>query len=301
LPRKRGASYAPARIRVTISDPVPPAERLGTDFPQTRNKEIPMKALLPAALAAGLFLAPAVTAQDGSGPKVEKVKDDKAKDKDKQKTDKDMVASIAVGSEVPGRITLADIKGNEHQLAKYRGKIVVVDFWSIDCPWSVGYEARLKRLHEKYSAKDVVFLAVDANTTEIDRGSDRPYGRIQKYVEEKTIPYPILIDDHNVVADLFGAKTTPHVFILDQKGVLRYAGGIDDDPKGEMGEKATNHVVAALDALLAGKEVPVATTKPAGCSIKRVAADEQKAWLEKKKHEMKDMKDKDKVKENPGA
>ena len=264
-----------------------------------------MKALLPAALAAGLLLAPAVTAQEGSGPKVEKVKDDKAKDKDKHKADKDkdkdMVASIAVGSEVPGKIALADIKGTHHQLAQYRGKVVVLDFWSIDCPWSQGYEARLKRLHEKYSGKDVVFLAVDANTTEIDRSSDRPYGRIQKYVEEKSIPYPILIDDHNLVADMFGAKTTPHVFIVDQKGVLRYAGGIDDDPKGEMGEKATNHVVAALDALLAGKEVPVATTKPAGCSIKRVAADEQKAYLEKKKAEMKDMKDKDKVKENPGA
>ena len=76
-----------------------------------------MKALLPAALAAGLCLAPAVTAQEGSGPKVEKVKDDKDKDKDKDKQKADH-AVFAIGTEVDGRIALADIQGNEHSLAK---------------------------------------------------------------------------------------------------------------------------------------------------------------------------------------
>lgn len=253
-----------------------------------------MKALLPAALAAGLFLAPGALAQDGSGAKTESAQQDKqVKDKpDKDKVDKDRPKTFQVGQEIDAKIALADIQGAQHNLAQYRGKIVVLDFWSIDCPWSVGYEARLKRLHGTYAAKGVVFLALDANTTEIERASDRPYARIQKYVEDNAIPYPVLIDDHNWVADRFGAQTTPHVFIIDQKGVLRYAGGIDDDPKGELGEKATNHVAAALDALLAGGEVAVPTTKPKGCSIKRVSADEQKAYHDMRKQEQKDKKDK---------
>ncbi len=241
-----------------------------------------MRALFHAVLAAGLLLAP-VAALGQEGPQ----KTEKVKNKDQQKDKADKAKTFQIGQEVD-RVALRDMEGKVHKVADFRGKVVVLDFWSIDCPVSRAYEARLKKLYETYAPKDVVFLAVDANTTEVDRGSDQPYARIEKYVKDNSIPYKILIDDHNWVADRFDAKTTPHVYVLDQKGVLRYAGAIDDDPKGEMGDKATNHVAAALDAVLAGKEVAVTTTKPKGCTIKRVTPEEQKTWREEHKKKQKD-------------
>jgi hypothetical protein len=82
-----------------------------------------------------------------------------------------------------------------------------------------------------------------------------------------------MADKKNVVADRFAAQTTPHVFILDDKGKLRYAGGVDNDPDIKKDSKSVkSYVREALDALLAGKEPPKTTSAPHGCSIKRAGA-----------------------------
>jgi thiol-disulfide isomerase/thioredoxin len=179
--------------------------------------------------------------------------------------------TFTVGSDVDPNISLTDITGKTHTLKDYQGKIVVIDFWSINCPVSKAYEARLKKLHADYASKGIVFLALDANSNEVDKSAKDPYAAIKDYVKQQSVPYPILIDTGNAIADRFDAKTTPHVFILDGKGKLRYAGAIDDDDNGSKGDKATPFVRQALDALMAGKEPPAANTKPHGCSIKRVA------------------------------
>ena len=193
---------------------------------------------------------------------------------------------IEIGKPVDAAISLPDITGKEHLLEAYRDKLVLIDFWSINCPWSIAYEERLKALHAKYAKEGVVFLAIDSNKTEMNFDSDQPFANIHKYVEKNEIPYPVLVDRGNVIADRFAAKTTPHIYILDQKGVLRYAGSIDNDPKGNKGEEAVAYAAQALDALMAGKEVPTPSTKPVGCSIKRVAAAGGKKT--KKKMKMKD-------------
>jgi thiol-disulfide isomerase/thioredoxin len=183
-----------------------------------------------------------------------------------------------VGKPVDATITLIDVDGKEHKLGDYQGRIVVVDFWSIQCPVSRAYEERLNALHAKYGKEGIVFLAIDSNHTEIDKDADMKnedaYGRIREYRDEAKVKMPILVDRGNVVADRFNAQTTPHAFVIDKQGMLRYAGAIDSDQSGRK-DDATPYLANALDALLAGKEIEMASTKPVGCSIKRAEKGEQ--------------------------
>jgi len=181
--------------------------------------------------------------------------------------------AFAIGDEVDAAIALRDIAGKVHTLKDYRGKIVVLDFWSIKCPWSIGYENRFKAFYKEYQGKDLVFLAIDSNHTEVDAATADPFGRIKKYVKENEIPFPILIDEGNAVADRFDARTTPHVFVIDAKGKLAYRGAMDDDPKNERGQDATHHVANVVRELRAGEKVSVPETRPKGCGIKRVRAE----------------------------
>lgn len=163
------------------------------------------------------------------------------------------------------------LDGKKIRLADLRGKVVVVDFWSIRCPWSRGYDDRLKALFEEYSGKGVVFLALNPNNNEVARAAKDPYAAIRGYVRKAKIPFTVCIDRNGEIARRFGARTTPHAFVIDSKGRLAYAGGIDDDfqfRKSRRGEKPTPWLRNALDAVLAGKEVELATTRPFGCSIK---------------------------------
>jgi thiol-disulfide isomerase/thioredoxin len=177
-----------------------------------------------------------------------------------------------VGAEVDPELSFVDLEGKKHHLKEYLGKIVVLDFWSIQCPVSQGYEARFKKLFADYAKKGVTFLMIDANHGELGARNNL-FGKIAGYIKENEIPYPVLVDLNNVVADRFAAQTTPHVFILDAKNKLRYAGGVDDDFAFRKEEKDVKcYVREALDALLAGKEPPQTKTTEHGCSIKRVRA-----------------------------
>jgi peroxiredoxin len=89
-----------------------------------------------------------------------------------------------------------------------------------------------------------------------------------KWVADHALPYAVLDDHAGTVGKAYGAKTTPHMFVIDASGKLAYAGGIDDDPDGEKGASAVNYVDRALEALTAGRPVGVAQSKPYGCSVK---------------------------------
>jgi len=216
-------------------------------------------------LTAALFvLTPAFAIAQGPPPKHEKPT---------AKSDAGEAAKpYTVGSVVDPELTLTDLDGKRHLLKEYLGKTLVIDFWSIECPVSKGYEARLKQIYADYSKKGVVFLMVDANAGEFG-GGDAPYAKIRKYIEDAKVPYPVLTDPGNVLADRFEAKTTPHVFIVDAKGKLRYAGGVDDDGGFEKApNQVRSYVREALDALLEGKDPPQTKTTSTGCTIKRVRA-----------------------------
>lgn len=170
---------------------------------------------------------------------------------------------VQIGQKAP-EFTLKDLQGNEVPFSKIsKERITVVDFWSVQCPYSIAWEERLTAIYQEYQKKGVAFAVLNSNSTE-------PGAEIREYVSKSKVPYTIYADPRSELADLFGAKATPHVFVFDRKGILAYTGAIDDDSKGKKkAEERKNYLRETLDALLKDEKPPVAETKPVGCSIKR--------------------------------
>jgi thiol-disulfide isomerase/thioredoxin len=183
--------------------------------------------------------------------------------------------TLQLGDTIDASLSLPDIDGNVHSAAEMKGRITVVNFWSTQCPIQEAWDPTLGKIQLEYEAKGVHFVMINSNEAngEIADGKPaegkKPYQGIRDTLKERDLPYTVLVDHGNVVADRFGALTTPDIFVFDQKGVLVYRGAIDDDQRGTKGDKAKHYLREALDALLAGKAVPTAQTKPVGCTIKR--------------------------------
>lgn len=170
-----------------------------------------------------------------------------------------------IGKPIDVSIELKDIRGKTHKLGDYRGKVVFINFWSKNCPYLKVADPKLNQIRKDYPADKVVVLGIDANQAElVSEDPDEPYATLVAHVEEKELEFPILVDHGNVIADRFAAKTTPHCFVIDQEGVLRYSGALDDDPRDRKGDEAVPYVRNAIDAVLAGKDVATSSTKPYG-------------------------------------
>ena len=168
---------------------------------------------------------------------------------------------VKVGKPVPD-FRLTDTRGAEHQLSSYRGKLVMLHFWSATCPFVIRYDDRLKEIASDYQGRDVVVLGVDSNSNETVK-------QIKKVAGKRKINYPILIDPGNQVADQFGAITTPHVFLIDQEGKLIYEGAVDDQGWSEDNPVRKHYVREVIEANLSGKPVPYTETQSVGCTVKR--------------------------------
>ena len=168
----------------------------------------------------------------------------------------------AVGDRAPA-FTLSDTAGNEVSLSDYSGKVVVLEWLNPDCPFvQRHYKAgTMKDLNMKYGAQGVVWLTINS-TKYMDAAANA------KFRAANDLPYPVLVDQSGEVGHLYGAMTTPHMYVIDGGGNLVYIGAIDDDPRGNKGGPATNYVSVALDEVLAGTAVTTAETKPYGCSVK---------------------------------
>ena len=166
-----------------------------------------------------------------------------------------------VGKPAPA-FSLKDETGKAHSLAQYQGKIVVLEWTNPECPFvQRHYQAStMQNTLKGFDAKKVVWLAVNSTATSTPDQS-------VAWKKEKAFSYPVLQDTDGKVGKSYGAKTTPHMYVIDAKGVLQYAGAIDDDPRGK-NATPVNHVKTAVDALLSGKPVPASTTEPYGCSVK---------------------------------
>jgi len=169
-----------------------------------------------------------------------------------------------VGRPAPG-FTLRDQDGKTVTLASLRGRIVVLEWMNPDCPFWKRHAAAgtMRTLAESHASKRVAWYAVNSTAhlaVERDAWAREAY----------RLPYPVLNDRSGRVGRVYGAKTTPHLFVIDARGRLAYAGAIDDDPGGARGGKpgGVNYVARALEELLAGKPVGVPETKPYGCSVK---------------------------------
>lgn len=181
-------------------------------------------------------------------------------------------AKAKVGEMAPD-FTLPAIGGGEQvKLSDFRDdKIVVLTFHSTECPWNymrptAGYERVLYPMAEAYADQDVVFLAINSNRNESAES-------LESYIEKHQTPYAILKDEGNQVADQYGAKTTPHFYVIDKQGKLRYMGGYEAVPGNpeQCGEMDEQYLKPVIDAVISGSEPPYTETKPKGCGIKRVS------------------------------
>jgi len=172
-----------------------------------------------------------------------------------------------VGEPAPG-FSLPDIEGEEHSLADYRGKIVVLEWANRRCPvWRRVYEQgqmpKTIRVVREID-EDVVWLAINST-------HDTSPKENRAWAKKHDLEQPILLDPEGTVGRRYDARTTPHMFVIDAEGVLRYSGALDSDPNGlraERGKQVTNYVVEAVRALAADGPVKPAETRPYGCAVK---------------------------------
>ncbi len=170
-------------------------------------------------------------------------------------------ADLAVGAIAPA-FELRDLDGKAVTLAEFRGKTVVLEWINPNCPVSRGYADRKVMVQTAAAHPEAVWLAI--NSTSRKHRDYLAAAAHKAYDAKQGIGYPVLYDTSGEVGRAYGAKTTPHMFIVDENGKLAYNGAIDSGP----GATSTNYVDAALQALAAGKRPDPATTQPMGCSVK---------------------------------
>ena len=159
--------------------------------------------------------------------------------------------------------TLKDAGGTPHALYKLSEEkpATVVLFLATQCPIATDYADRIVALVKTYDEKNVQFIGINSNKQE-------KIEEISEYSEKYGFEFPVLKDPENKIADYFGARRTPEVFLLDAGRVLRYAGAIDNSPK----EPTKHYLRDALDLVITGKDIPKSSkkTRAVGCTIKRV-------------------------------
>jgi len=182
----------------------------------------------------------------------------------------DAHASAVVGKSAPA-FSLTDMDGKTVKLSDFKGKFVVLEWVNFDCPFvrkHYGSE-NMQQLQKTYTGKDVVWISI-CSSAPGKQGHLTGNEAKEATAERGASPTEFLLDPKGVTGKAYGAKTTPHMFVIDPKGKLLYNGAIDDTPSTKVADipNSKNYVVAALDAALAGKPVENATTKPYGCSVK---------------------------------
>jgi len=178
--------------------------------------------------------------------------------------------AATVGAPAPD-FALQSVAAATVKLSQYRGKYVVLEWVNPDCPYVRKHygSANMQRLQKDSTARDVVWLSI--NSTRAGHSEYKPPAEMAAWMKQmNAAASATLLDPKGDAGRAYGARTTPHLYIVDPKGLLVYAGGIDDkrsaDP--EDVKTAKNYVRVALDELLAGKPVSSATTAPYGCSVK---------------------------------
>lgn len=162
--------------------------------------------------------------------------------------------------------TLTDINGNEVTLSQFAGKVVVLEWTNYDCPFVQAHYDRdpqtMTELAIKYAGQDVVWLTINSTyyaTPEAIKEWAGKHG-----IEKQTV----LIDTDGKVGQLYHARTTPDMFIIDKDGKIVYQGAIDNAPLGQKNGPYVNYVDQALTQLLAGEKITIPQTKSYGCSVK---------------------------------
>lgn len=172
-------------------------------------------------------------------------------------------AAAKIGEAAPAW-TLKDIKGKEWKSTDCAGKIVVLEWVNPQCPVCRGAhkDGRIPNMVKELRELGAVHIAINSTHNTTAEAND-------KALKEYGVDYPVLLDLDGTVGKAFGAKTTPHLFVIDTEGVLRYGGALDNNEKNDKsGEEITNYAINAVKQIKAGETVSPDYWKPYGCQVK---------------------------------
>jgi AhpC/TSA family len=164
-----------------------------------------------------------------------------------------------------------DANNNPQTLSQYRGKFVVLEWANQGCPYDGKYyrSGTMEALQRQWTAKGVIWLSVISSAPG-EQGYVTPAEEKQYLARMHAAPTAVLLDPAGTIGRLYGAKTTPHMFVIDPAGKLIYQGAIDDKPTTDQADLkgARNYVTEALTDAIEGKPIPITVTRPYGCSVK---------------------------------
>jgi len=171
---------------------------------------------------------------------------------------------VALGANAPEFSLVNAADGKTVAMKRADGNLKVVVFTCNGCPYAKAFEPRIIEIAKRFQAKGVQFYAVNPND---DAKYDvETFANMKARAAEKEYPFPYLKDGDSKVAHAYGARVTPHVFVVDGQGVVRYRGYVDDSAKPE--ERKTTGLTDALNSLLNGRDIANAETRAFGCTIK---------------------------------
>ncbi len=166
--------------------------------------------------------------------------------------------------------TAKDINGKTHKLSDYKGKIVVLEEYNLDCPFCHNHfrSGAMQELQGELTGKGVIWLVVNSVGAR-NPAYRNPEAAKKEWAQQKMKATAWIDDSSGELGKKYGMKATPHMFVIDKNGVLAYQGAIDDRPLPEGDPRtARNYVREAVGKLMAGEKVTVTQTKPYGCGVK---------------------------------
>ncbi len=179
-------------------------------------------------------------------------------------------ANAQTGTPAPA-FTATDSKGRAHALAAYKGKTVILEWTNHECPYTVKHYAtgNMQALQKAATDAGVIWLTV-VSSRPGTQGHVNGLEADQLTENRSARPTAVLLDPDGNLGRLYGARTTPHMFIIDPAGTLVYMGAIDDQPTANPAsvKGARNYVREALDAMSQDRPIAAASTRPYGCSVK---------------------------------
>lgn len=184
-------------------------------------------------------------------------------------------STLAYGQAVVGQaapnFNAVNTSGQPVSLNQFKGKFVVMEWFNPDCPYTQGhYDSGNMPAVQKYAtSKEVVWLSV--NTSDEPANAAKAATVLATWMKsKKSAPTATLVDADGKLGRAYGARTTPHMFMIDPQGNLIYAGAIDNKVPASPGDiaSATNYIRQGLDEALAGKAISQSVTKAYGCAVK---------------------------------
>jgi len=171
---------------------------------------------------------------------------------------------IAIGAQAPGFSLVNAVDGQTVEMNPTDGRLKVVIFTCNQCPYAKAFEPRIIHIANKFQQQGVRFYAIDPNDDA--KFPEESLANMKARADEKEYPFPYLKDGDSKTARAYGARVTPHVFVVEGDGSVVYRGYVDDDAKPE--KRKTTGLTDALNALTNGRQIANTKTNAFGCTIK---------------------------------